>query len=65
LEDENEEEDGGVDFGDNDSGPDDETVGSSDAETEQHHGNAGFDGHVGKDVDWFTAPPPLSEEGQI
>jgi hypothetical protein len=30
-------------------------------ESEQHESDAGFDGHVGEDVEWLAEPPILTQ----
>lgn len=59
MEQEDEKEECAVDLGDGQHGPDYGLVDSVDAETQQHDADAGFDSHVGNDVDRFTKPPEL------
>jgi hypothetical protein len=60
LEDEDEEEESAVQFDDHKRDPEDALVYGENAESKQHQRDAGFDGHVGEDVEGFAKPPVLA-----
>lgn len=59
LEDKDEEEESTVKLGDDKSDPQDVFVSAPDTKSEEHQGDACFDGHVRQDVNWFAQPPVL------
>lgn len=60
LKDEDEEKESAVQFDNDKSDPQDAFVYREHTKSKQHEGDAGFDGHVGEDVERFAEPPVLA-----